>query len=491
MSAGKRRLHLSVALLFCLRLAAGAAEPAGGDVASGPDWTNPWRTTGGALSGGTLVVNLEAVPVDGEGTIWDVAPLAMAAAAIPDAPSVFFEAAGADKGVKNAVSGGGAGRGVPAAFETPGGRRLRVAPRDEYNQLGGGDPMAMNDRGIDSMDTKWRRQARITGVRMRMLNGPEFAFAADGVNSTTERGARTHEGAVVPLNPRWELAALNDFAFFKRKDNGARAGYEALTLRLGANPSVSFRPWVAVTPYTGLWDGDGVGVGLSGGLSKTWRSGIALIGEAYAWRPWDEGYDTISQDGRSYGMALQAILPVDRRLTLTGGVEYEFLELGPHAPGGSQYAGRRGGWNLRADYRLLKRDGEYMGYGFREPTLWDEQLVPVELGLFADLLWERYIRPDGFTTINPTAKQFRQRIGIFYDQAISPHLGFNSEAYVGQDPRRGTGFGELYGLTLRLNVVVNTRFRAWFGWGYESVNNTLEGGGGPDRNLSFGFNYNF
>lgn len=264
-----------------------------------------------------------------------------------------------------------------------------------------------------------------------------------------------------------------------------------MTLRLGANPSMSFRPWVAITPYAWFGDGDGVGLGISGGLSKRWSSGITLTGESFAFEPWDEGYETAREDGRSHGLRVEASLPVDRRLTLSGGVEYEWLELGPHADSGSQSAGRRGNWNLRADWLLLKRDGAYMGYGFRDPTLWNEQLVPVELGFFADIYWQRYVKPHGFTALNPTRKSLRERVGVFYNQAFSPHLGINAEAYIGQDTRRQIDPGDLYGFSVRLNYVVSPHLRLWCGWGYESASENLEGGGGPDRNFSIGLHGNF
>ncbi|MCL2001148.1 MAG: hypothetical protein FWG74_06905 [Planctomycetes bacterium] len=434
-----RRLGLSVIVFLLLGIQSRAVEPVVDAEASGMGWTNPWRNSDGSLAGGTTVVDLSPAETGGE---------------------------------------------------TAPGRPVERVPRAELNVAGSGE-RAMYDRGIDSMDTKWRRQARLTGVRMRMLNGPEFAYAMDGISSGTEWGSRNHAGAVVPLNTRWELAALNTLSVFQLKEAGNRAGYEALSLRVGANPSVSFRPWLAVTPYVGLWEGNGAGVGLSGGLSKMWKSGMALTGEAYAWRLWDEGYATALQDGRSHGINLRGAMPVDRRLTLTGGVGYEFLELGPGAPDGVRYAGRRGRWDLRVDWRLLKRDGAYMGYGFRDQTLWYEQLVPVELGFFGDLLGERYIRPEGFDILSPEQKQFRQRLGIFYYQAISPHLGFNSEAYVGQDTRRGIRFSELRGLNMRLNMVFSSHFRMWIGWGYESAGSGLDRGGGPDRTFTFGFNYNF
>lgn len=363
-------------------------------------------------------------------------------------------------------------------------------PLAEYNRAGE-DSRAMNDRGIDSADTKWRRQARLTGVRMRMLNGPQLAFAAEGYSSDTERGVRNRLGAVVPLNPRWELAALDRMGIYNLKDGDKRAGLEALTLRVGANPSVSFRPWFAMTPYVGLWDADGVGLGLSGGVEKSWPSGISLRGEAYAWEPWDEGYDTVVQDGRRHGFQVQGTLPIDRRLTLTGTAGYEWLELGPRAPGGSCYAGRRGNWSVRAQWIALRRDGAYMGYGFRDTSLWSEELVPVEFGFFGEVSGQRYHRPEGFNILNPTEKSLRERVGIVYNQAISPHLGFNSEAYVGQDPRRGMGFGELYGATFRMNLLVNVNLRLWFGWGYESESNNMESGGGPTSYYSFGLHWIF
>ncbi len=383
----------------------------------------------------------------------------------------------------------GGATGEPLTYVPPGSRNQRAVPRDAFNRFAGGG--ATDDRGIDSADTKWRRQARTTGVRMRMLNGPEAAFSSEGVSSSSERGSRNFMGAVVPLNPRWELTALNKLADFKQLESGNRAGLDALTLRIGANPSVSFRPWFEATPYIGLGDRGGWGVGFAAGVAKSWSSGMSLEGEAHYGQPWDEGYETAVQDGKSHGVRLRGSMPVDRRLTLTAEAGYEWLELGRRAPGGSERAGHRGDWQVRAEYKLLKRDDAYMGYGFREPTLWNEQLVPVEFGVFADIYGQRYRRPDGFTALNPAEESFRQRVGLFYYQAVSPHIGFNMEAYVGADPGRDIREGDLYGLSIRLNLVVSPRLRAWFGWGYENGSSDLSGGGGPDKNFSFGFNWNF
>ncbi|MDR1744912.1 MAG: hypothetical protein LBS30_04075 [Planctomycetota bacterium] len=370
-----------------------------------------------------------------------------------------------------------------------GSRSVRVVPRDEFNRFAGST--AMRDGGIDPADVRWKRQARTTGMRMRMLNGPEGMLGSEPVSSNTEKGARTYAGAVVPLNPRWELAVINIIASFKLKETGRDAGLDALRIRLGANPSVSFRPWLELTPYAGLGERDGGGLGLAGGLSKSWASGISLEGEAYAWQPWDEGYETARNDGRSHGIRLRGTLPVTRRLTLSGEAGHEWLELGPNAPGGRENAGRRGTWQARAEYMLLKRDGCYMGYGFRDQILWSEQLVPVELGLFADVQRQRYIRPDGFTALNPEEKSWRQRVGIFYYQAVSPKIGFAAEAFVGQDADREIDAGDLYGVAVRLNLVLTPRLRVWGGWGYESSSGSLSGGGGPNRNFSVGLNWNF
>lgn len=370
-----------------------------------------------------------------------------------------------------------------------GSRSIRVVPRDEFNRFAGST--AMLDRGIDSADTRWRRQARLTGVNMRMLNGPEGTLHFDGVSSSTEKGGRTFAGVVVPLNPRWELAVINKLASFELKETGRKAGVDALTLRVGANPSVSFRPWFELTPYVGLHDRGGGGVGMAGGVSKIWSSGMSLEGEAYAWQPWDEGYETARNDGLSHGVRVRGTLPVNRRLAFTGEADYEWLRLGSKAPGGSENAGRRGSWQIRAEYKILKRDGCYMGYGFREQNLWNEQLVPVELGLFADVYQQRYIRPRGFTALNPTEKSLRERVGVFYYQAVTPKIGFSAEAFVGQDPSRGIDAGELYGFAARLNLVFSPRLRVWCDWGYDSSNSSLSGGGGPNRNLSLGLNYNF
>ncbi len=206
---------------------------------------------------------------------------------------------------------------------------------------------------------------------------------------------------------------------------------------------------------------------------------------------WDEGYETIVQDGRRHGFTGSITVPVDRRLVLSATGGYEWLELGPHAPGGRQYAGRRGTWAVRAEWTALKRDSAYMGYGFRDETLWAEQLVPIDLGFWGEIGGERYIRPNGFIILNPTERSLYERLGIFYNQAISPHIGINTEAYIGQDPLRDIRFGDAYGLTLRLTVLLNTRVKLWAGYGYESSSTRMESGGGPDSYLSFGMNANF
>ncbi len=81
-------------------------------------------------------------------------------------------------------------------YRRMGDNRLRVMPRDEFNTFGGST--AMMDRGIDSADTRWRRQARVTGVRMRMLNGPQGTLHGESASSETETGGRAHAGVVVP-----------------------------------------------------------------------------------------------------------------------------------------------------------------------------------------------------------------------------------------------------------------------------------------------------
>ncbi|MDR2390538.1 MAG: hypothetical protein LBE84_02500, partial [Planctomycetota bacterium] len=238
-------------------------------------------------------------------------------------------------------------------------------------------------------------------------------------------------------------------------------------------------------------------IGVSAGYSWNFSGGIGLDLEGYAWRPWDESYDTIIQDGRQHGLAAGLTLPVDRRLTFVAGVDIEWLELGPRAAAGRQSAGHQGGWNVRGNYVIWRRDGALMGYGFRDETLWNEQLIPVELGIFADMNWRRYVAPEDFTVIAPTRKSLQQRVGLFYYQAITPHLGFNSEAYLGRDPRRGIGPGKIYGVNLRLTAAVNSHFRFWTGWGYEKNRNDLTAGGGdaggsnPASVWSFGLNCNF
>jgi hypothetical protein len=452
-------MRFPLSCLALLALLPALASGRAADSPPGPAWINPWRTGDGGLAAGTAAGGGEPREVDGPGPVnpW------------------------------RREGGDGPEGGVDLAALPP--------PRNEYNTLAGGNPRAMNDRGIDTADTKWRRQARITGVRLRMLNGPEAGYSREGFLTNLEEGARHALGATAPVNVRWEMAALNTLSSYRLRESGARAGLDSLTLRLGGNPSVSKRPWFSITPFAGLGDADGRGLGVSAGYSWSFSGGIGLDAEAYYSDPWDEGYDTAVQDGRRHGFALGLTVPVDRRLSLAAGVDGEWLELGPRAAAGKQSAGRRWSWNFRANYAIWRRDGAFMDYGFRNPTLWSEDLVPTELGIFGDLLWSRYLAPENFTVLAPTRKSFRQRIGVFYNQALSPRLGFNSEAYVGQDPRRGIGPGEIHGVTGRLILAVNSRLRLWAGLGYESDRQETTaagtGGGTPTRNLSLGLNCNF
>lgn len=340
-------------------------------------------------------------------------------------------------------------------------------------------------------DTALKRKARLLGTRMRTLYGPEAAYQNAFIDSEEERGSRHTVGVTMPLTEVWEGAVFGHLSFFSLKRGTHDAGRESMHLRFGMNPGSSFRPWFALTPYLNFGDAEGQGVGITAGMSETWRNGANLSGEVFAWRPWDEGYYTIVEDGRKHGAALAFALPFTDRLTLNSRAYYEELELGGGAKSGAQYAGNRYAVNTRACYRLLKRDGAYMGYGFRDDSLWNEYLVGSELGIFLQVDFQRYFRPGGFDALNPVPEVFAQEVGLSLQYAFSPHIGLTAEGFLGRDPDRDLQFGELAGVNGRLTVVATPNLRIWAGASYMKTNTTLESSGGEETIFSFGINYAF
>lgn len=340
-------------------------------------------------------------------------------------------------------------------------------------------------------DTALKRKARLQGMRMRTLYGPEAAYQGAFVDSQEESGSRHTFAAVMPLAEIWEGAVFNHLSFFSLKGGNDTAGRESVNLRIGMNPGRTFRPWFALTPYFNFGDAEGQGVGIAAGMSKTWRNGANLSGEAFAWRPWDEGYYTIVEDGRKHGAGLAFTLPFTNSFTLSSRAYYEELELGGGAKSGEQDAGNRYMINTRAYYRLLHRDGAYMGYGFRDDNLWDEYLVGSELGIFMQVDFQRYFKPDGFDALNPVPEVFAQELGLSFQYAFSPHVGLTAEGFIGRDPDRDLQFGELAGVNGRLTVVANPHLRIWAGASYMKTSTTLESSGGKETIVSSGINYAF
>lgn len=344
---------------------------------------------------------------------------------------------------------------------------------------------------LRNQDTTLKRKARLQGIRMRALYGPEVAYQGGFINAEDEVGSRHTIAATMPLTEIWELAAFDNLSFFSLKNESSSASRESMTLRFGMNPGRKFRSWFALTPYFNFGDADGTGLGVTAGMSNTWRNGANLAAEMYAWRPWDEGYYTIIEDGRKHGGTLWFTLPFTKDLILSSRAFYEELDLGDGAKSGAQYAGNRYGINARAYYRLLHRDNAFMGYGFRDDNLYNEYLVGSELGIFMQLDFQRYFRPDGFDALNPVPEVFAQEIGASFQYAISPHIGLVAEGFLGRDPDRDLGFGELAGINGRLIVVVNPHLQIWTGASYLKTNTTLESSGGEETILSFGINYTF
>lgn len=336
----------------------------------------------------------------------------------------------------------------------------------------------------------WKRRARLIGMHIRALHGPEAAYQGFFINSREERGSRHTVAATAPLTEFWEGAVFSHASLFSLKRGKGNAGRESLRLRIGMNPGRTFRPWFALTPYVNFGEADGQGLGIAAGMAKTWRNGANLSGEVFAWRPWDEGYYTIIEDGRKHGAALAFTLPFTRNLILSSRAYYEELELGGGAKSGAQDAGKRYAINTRASYRLLHRDGA-MGYGFRDDNLWNEYLVGSELGMFIQVDFQRYFRPDGFKALHPVPEVFAQEIGLSLQYAFSPHMGLTAEGFIGRDPDRDLQFGELAGLNGRLTLVVNPNLRIWAGASYTKTTTTLESSGGEETIASVGIHYTF
>lgn len=340
-------------------------------------------------------------------------------------------------------------------------------------------------------DDAVKRGARRAGTRMRALYGPQATYHNAIIDAEEESGSRQTVAATMPFTEVWEGAVFGHLSFFSLKHGSHDAGREALGLRVGMNPGRTFRPWFALMPYQNFGDAGGQGLGVAAGMSETWRNGTYLSAEVFAWRPWDEGYYTIVEDGRKHGAALALTLPFTNRLTLDSRAYYEELELGEGARSGAQYAGNRYALNARASYRLLRRDGAAMGYGFRDDALWNEYLVGSELGIFAQVDFQRYFRPDGFAALNPVPEVFAQEVGLSLQYAFSPHLGLTAEGFIGRDPDRDLRFGELGGVNGRLTVVATPNLRVWAGASYMKTNTTLESSGGEETSFLFGIQYVF
>lgn len=340
-------------------------------------------------------------------------------------------------------------------------------------------------------DAALKRRARLVGTRMRTLYGPEATYWNAFIDSEEESGSRHTVAVTMPLTEVWEGAVFGHLSFFSLKHGTHSAGRESMDLRFGMNPGRAFRPWFALTPYLNFGDAEGEGLGVAAGMSQTWRKGANLSGEVFAWRPWDEGYYTIVEDGRKHGAALAVVLPFTDRLTLNSRAYYEELELGGGARSGEQYAGNRYAINTRACYRLLRRAGASMGHGFRDDLLWNEYLVGSELGIFLQVDFQRYFKPDGFDALNPVPEVFAQEVGLSLQYAFSPHVGLTAEGFLGRDPDRDLQFGELAGVNGRLTVVATPNLRIWAGASYMKTNTTLESSGGEETIVSFGINYAF
>ena len=348
-------------------------------------------------------------------------------------------------------------------------------------------------------DAVLKRKARLQGVRMRTLYGPGASYQGAFIDAEEEHGSRHTFAATRPLNEVWEATVFEHVSFFSLKSNSRSkrkshsAGRESVSLRIGMNPSMAFRPWFTLTPYANFGGADGEGMGVAAGISNTWQNGANLSGEIFGWRPWDEGYYTIIEDGRKHGTDLSLTLPFTKKLILGSRAYYEELRLGGDAKHGSQNAGHRYAINTKVYYRLLHREGAYMGYGFRDDNLWNEYLIGSELGIFMQLDFQRYHRSSKLKreVINPEPKIFAQEIGLSLKHAISPHLGLTTEGFVGRDTVRNLQFGKLAGINGRLVLVKNPHLRMWVGASYVKYSSALESSGGKEKIASLGINCAF
>lgn len=340
-------------------------------------------------------------------------------------------------------------------------------------------------------DTVWKRRARLIGMHLRALHGPEAAYQSAFFDLEEQRGSRHTLATVMPLTEIWEGAVFEHLSSFSLKNGNHSAGQESMSLRVGMNPGRTFRPWFALTPYFNFGEANGQGLGIAAGMAKTWRNGASLSGEVFAWRPWEEGYYTIVEDGRKHGVDLAFTLPFTRNLLLSSRAYYEGLKLGEDAKSGAQDAGDRYGIQTRVYYRLLHRDGAFMGYGFRDDNLWNEYLVGCELGMFIQTDFQRYFKPDGFHALNPVPKVFTQEMGISLRYAFSPHLGLTVEGVLGRDSDRDLHFGELAGVNGRLTLVANPHLRIGAGASHRKTSTTLESSGGRETIVSLDVHYTF
>lgn len=340
-------------------------------------------------------------------------------------------------------------------------------------------------------DMGLKRQERIQGMRIRTLYGPQAIYHSTFIDADDEAGSRHTVGASIPLSEFWEMAVLDHISYFALKNESKYAARESIELRIGMNPGMDFNPWFALRPYINFDGAEGEGIGLETGFSNKWKNGAVLSAEAFAWRPWDEGYSTIIEDGRKYGVGAAFTLPVVKNLQLSGRASYEEYDLGFGAKSGAQYAGNRYMINARGYCRLFHLDGAYMDTGFRTDDLKDEYLVGTELGAFIQVDFQRYFKPDGFHAVNPVSEVFAQDAGMSFQYAFSPRLGLTGEGFIGRDPDRDLQFGELYGLRGRLITVVSPHIRIWAEAAHLKTNTTLESAGGSETTITFGINYAF
>lgn len=366
-----------------------------------------------------------------------------------------------------------------------------VAANNSANQRGASStedllPEIMRDDNI-----MMKRQGRIEGMRMRTLYGPQSIYHSAFIDAEDEAGSRHTIGVSIPLSKSWEIGLFENISYFALKKDNHHAARESTDIRLGLNPGHSFRPWLTLSPYFNFDDAKGEGLGVALGFTNIWRNGAVLSAEAYAWRPWDEGYSTIIENGQKHGVGADFTLPILKNLQIIARAFYEELELGEGAKSGAQYAGHRYLINVRGYCRLLHSDEAYMDYGFRSDDLKNEFLAGTELGIFMQADFQRYFKPGGFHAVNPVPEVFAQELGISFQKAISPRLGITGEGFIGRDPDRDLKFGELYGLRGRFLAVLSPHVRVWAEAAYLKTNTTLESAGGRETTISFGLNYAF